>query len=202
MRLLCVDARVTGRDRQALAVLIESADADLACVHHGPHRLRWRSISAALGRRSGLVVVSGGRPAAANLLLSSLGVDCLDTRDIDLHAAGRRPAGAALAVLRHGGERFTLVCARLVGNAAERLEQARRLQDAIVGMAADRPPAIVCVTGAERPGTAAWQALAADRIPVADRIFVDGAFVVASSRELPDHAAAAIAPVVVELSRG
>lgn len=202
MRLLSVDARVTGRDRAALSALIESAGADVACVHHGPHLLRWRSITAAVGRRAGLVVVGGGRPAAGNLLLSSLGVDALGAQDADLAAPGRRTAGAALAVLRHGGARFGLVSATLVGNAGERLAQAHRLQGAVAGLAPDSPPPVICVTGADRPGTGAWQTLAEGRTPVAGRIFVGAGLTVGETHELPGYADAPVPPVVVELATG
>ncbi len=199
MRLLSVDARVTGRDRGALATLIETAGADIACVHNGPRLLRWRSICASVGRRAGLVVVGGGRPAGANLLLSSLGVDSLRTQDVTLGGGSAlHGTGAALAVLRYGGTEFALVAATLLGNAAERLAQASRLQDAISGLSPGSPPVILCAQGADPPRTAAWQALAASRVPVAGRIFVDSRITIDESHELDGYAAAALPPVVVE----
>ena len=198
MRLLSVDARTTRRDRAALARLIESADADIACVHHGPHLLRWRSICAALGRRSGLVMVTGGRVAGANLVLSTLGVDVVATQDV-ASAAGsvRRPAGAALAALQLGDTRFVLVSATLVGDAAARADQAARICAAAGSLVADDLPAVVCVAGALGSDTAAWQALAAGRIAVTDRVFVDRRLGVAETLDLGGAATGSPSPALV-----
>jgi hypothetical protein len=185
VRLLSIDARPFGRDRAALANVIADADADVACVHGGPHLLRWRSISAALGRQAGLVVVTGGRSAGANLLLSTLAVDVLVVRDVLLTGGTRltRP-GAALATLRLRRTEFALVSATLVGNAAERLGQARELQSAIDRLVPGDPPAVISAEGSDRPGTAAWQSLVENRVGVAGRIFVDGRLTVVDAAEL------------------
>jgi hypothetical protein len=201
MRLLSVDARSVGGNRQDLARLVESAGADVACVHGGPHLLRWRSISAALGRRSGLVVVGGGRPAGANLLLSTLGVDALGSQDLPLPGGTRlHPAGAALALLRLRGTQFVLVGANLTGNAARRVAQAGELQRAIDRLAPGNPPAILSALGVDRSGTAAWHALAEDRVAVAGRVFVGGRIAIGESHELDGAANLRVPPVVVELT--
>ncbi len=175
LRLLSIDARTFGRDRAALAKVISAAGVDVACVHGSPHLLRWRSISAALGRRAGLVVVTGGRQAGANLLLSTLGVDVSAVRDVRLTGGSRlTPPGAALAALRLRGADFVLVAASLAGNAAVRLAQTRELQAAIGGLVPGDPPAIISAVGPDRPGTAAWQSLVENRVGVAGRFFVDG----------------------------
>jgi hypothetical protein len=185
LRVLSVDARRFGRDRASLARLISDAGVDVACVHGGPHLLRWRSISAALGRQAGLVVVTGGRPAGANLLLSTLGVDVTAVHDVQLAEAPRlNPPGAALAALRLRGIDFLMVCATLVGNSAERVTQARDLQKAIDGLVPGEPPVIICAEGADRPGTAAWQALVQNRVGAAGLFFVDGRIGVEETTEI------------------
>lgn len=200
MRLLSVDAATTGRDRVALASLISGAQADVACVHNSPHLLRWRSTSAALGRRSGLVVAGGGRPAGANLLLCSLGVDAPASRDLSFDVGGvMRPAGAVLGHLRVRGTDVVLVAAALVGNAAQRLDQVVVLQRAIERFLPGDVPSIVSVHGAVRPGTAAWQALAEGRVAAAGRVFVDERLAVGASSKLDGHASAANPPVVVDI---
>jgi hypothetical protein len=175
LRVLSVDARAFGRDRAALGALISSAEPDAVCVHNGPHLGRWRNKTAALARRSGRVVVAaGGRRSGANTLLSTLALDSGLTREARFTGTGgTKPPGAALAVLRSGGEEFLAVSATLAGNAAERLDQARELQSAISGLVPGRPPAIVSALGSDRPGTAAWLSLAASRVAVAGRFFVD-----------------------------
>jgi hypothetical protein len=198
MRLLSIDARTTGRDRTALARLIESADADIACVHHGPHLLRWRSICAALGRRSGLVVVTGGRLAGADLVLSTLGVDVDATQDLSSDAGSvRHPAGAALAALRLRETRFVLVSATLVGDAAARGDQAAAVCAAAGSLVAEDLPAVLCVDGVVAPDTPAWDELAADRVPIGGRVFVDRRLGVAESQELAGATTDGLVPALV-----
>jgi hypothetical protein len=185
LRLLSVDARRFGRDRAALARAIAAADVDIACVHGAPHLLRWRSICAAIGRRSGLVVATGGRLAGANLLLCTLGVDVTAVRGLTFAGASvLTPSGAAVAALRIRGVDFVLASATLNGTAAERLAQARELQVSIDGLVPEAPPAILGVLGSDRPGTAAWQALVENRVAVAGRIFVDGRIDVVATTEI------------------
>jgi hypothetical protein len=185
LRLLSIDARRFGRDRAALAGAIAAAEADVACVHGAPHLLRWRSICAAIGRRSGLVVVGGGRPAGANLLLSTLAVDVVAVRDVGFSGGSTlsRP-GAALAALRIRGVDLALVSATLIGNSAERVDQERQLQRAIDRLVPGNPPTVISAEGSDRPGTAAWQALVADRVAVAGRIFVDRQIGVDTARDV------------------
>jgi hypothetical protein len=196
VRLLSVDARGFGSDRAALAELIAGAGADVVCVHGGPHLLRWRSICAALARRAGLVVVTGGRTAGANLLLSTLGVDVTAVRDVRLPGG---PAGAALAALRLRGADFVAVSATLSGNAAERVVQARELQTAIATLVPGNPPAIVSAEGSDRPGTAAWQVLVDERVGVGGRVFIDGRLNVADATEVPGPTPTTAVEITVEL---
>jgi endonuclease/exonuclease/phosphatase family metal-dependent hydrolase len=175
LRVLSVAAQDFGRDRVALARAIAAAEVEVACVHGAPHLLRWRSISAAIGRQAGLVVVTGGRLAGANLVLSTLGIDVSAVHDLTFPAGSvLTPAGAALAALRLRGADFVVASATLVGNAADRLAQARQLQAAIDGLVPTAPPAILSTVGSDRPGTPAWQSLVEYRVGVAERIFVDG----------------------------
>jgi hypothetical protein len=192
VRLLSIDGRSFGRDRAALAEAISAAGADVTCIHGSPHLLRWRSISAAIGRQAGMVVVTGGRLAGANLLLSTLSVDVSAVRDARL-AKG----GAALAALKFRGTEFVLVSASLVGDPAERLTQARALQAEIDHLVPGDPPAIISAEGADRPGVGAWPALVEYRVSVARQIFVDGRIGVEQTSDLADGSAAG---TIVELS--
>ena len=200
LRLLSIDARPFGRDRGALAQAIAGADADVACVHGGPHLLRWRSISAAIGRQAGLVIVTGGRTAGANLLLSALSVDVLGVQDVLLDGGSRlNPAGAALAALRLRGAEFVLASATLIGNSAERLAQAGKLQAALDRLVPGDPPAAISAEGSDRPGTAAWQALVENRVGVSGRIFVDGRMTVSDATQLPARTPTGAVLVTLEI---
>ena len=109
LRLLSYNVRSLRDDPAAVARVIRSAYPDVVCIQEAPRFLRWRSTCAELARRSGLVVVTGGRGAGANLVLSTLAVEVghtaevLFTRDPKLHQRG-----TAIAVLSLGGARFAV----------------------------------------------------------------------------------------------
>jgi len=109
LRLLCYNVRSMRDDRAALARVIRSAEPDVVCIQEAPRLLRWRSTCAALARTSGLVVVSGGRPAGANLIMSTLGVDVVKTVDVTFSKdPGLHQRGTAIAVLRLRGSTFAV----------------------------------------------------------------------------------------------
>jgi hypothetical protein len=187
LRVLSVDARGFGRDHAGLARVISAAEPDVVCVHGGPHLLRWRSIGAALARRAGLVVVTGGRTAGANLLLSTLGVDVTAVRDVRFTGGSRFAApGAALAALRLRGTDFVLASATLAGNPTEQLAQTRELRAAITTLVPGDLPVIISGEGADRTGAPSRQSLVENRVVVADRLFVDARITLTDATE-QDH---------------
>ena len=171
LRLLTVNARTDRLDHDALARRIAAAEPDIVCVHGAPSLLRWRSVSAALARRSGLVVVGGGRTGGGNLLLSDLGVDATGTQDLTFAGhRGPRPPGATLGALARLGSRFVLVGARLAGDADAQRAQLDQVQRAAVGIDPARPPVVVCVEGA---GPGAAVSLQDGRTAAGPGVFVD-----------------------------
>jgi hypothetical protein len=184
--VLSVDARTTGSDRAGLARLISDHDPDAVCVHNAPSLGRWRQKVARLARESGRVVVAAdGRRAGGNLLLSTLGVDAVTTGRARFRSDSRlNPPGAALALLRLDGRELVLTSATLIGKAADRLGQAAELQTAIERLVPGAPPAIVSAIGTDRPGTAAWQAVADGRVAVSARFFVDERIDVVEAQQL------------------
>src|SRR3978361_1259259 len=82
LRVLSYNVRSMRDDRDALGQVIRAAEPDVVLVQESPRFARWRSLCAQLARRSNLVVVSGGRYAGSNLILSSLGVDVVSTADV------------------------------------------------------------------------------------------------------------------------
>ncbi|MGI8679134.1 MAG: hypothetical protein ACR2LX_10685 [Jatrophihabitans sp.] len=184
--LLSVNARLLPVDRAGLTRMIAERRPDLAWVHGSPSLLRWRSISAALARNSGLVVVAGGRTSGGNLLLSSLGVDVLSTRELTFSdTRGARPPGAALAALRLRGSAFLVGAARLgspaapfarAAPAALAATHAAELQDAFDALVPDDQPAVLGIDTAGPPAPPDSQVLRAKPVAVAG-VFVEGVFV-------------------------
>jgi endonuclease/exonuclease/phosphatase family metal-dependent hydrolase len=151
-------------DRAALGRVIRGAAADVVLIQEAPRFLRWRSLCAQLARLGGLVVVSGGRAAAANLVLSNLRVevessaDVLFTKDPKLHQRG-----TAIAVLAVGGSRFAVAGTHLDLKPDPRLRHVGELHAAI---GAHVPPGVPTVVGGDMndvPQTPVWRALGASQ---------------------------------------
>jgi endonuclease/exonuclease/phosphatase family metal-dependent hydrolase len=172
VRLLTYNVRSLRDDSEAVARVIRAARPDVVAIQEAPRFLRWRSKCAALARRSGLVIVGGGRPAAANLLLSSLAVDVESTRDVLFSKDfGLHQRGAALAVLRLDGVRFAVAGTHLDLIEAPRLRHLDELDGALTGFVPDGVPVIVAADVNDQPGSSTWQRLTehrADAVPDGD----------------------------------
>jgi endonuclease/exonuclease/phosphatase family metal-dependent hydrolase len=220
MRLLTYNVRSLRDDSDAVARVIRAARPDVVAIQEAPRFLRWRSKCAALARRSGLVIVGGGRPAAANLLLSSLAVDVESTRDVLFSKDfGLHQRGAALAVLRLGGVRFAVASTHLDLVEAPRLRHVAELDGALMGFVPDGVPVIVAGDVNDQPGSPTWQQLAEHRVDAVpdgdgytysaahpqrriDGVFADPAARIASAEAIgsPDVTIASDhRPVLVEL---
>jgi endonuclease/exonuclease/phosphatase family metal-dependent hydrolase len=183
LRLLSYNVRSMRDDRAALARVIRSAEPDVVCVQEAPRFLRWRSTCAALARTSGLVVVGGGRPAGANLIMSTLGVDVLSTADVLFTKdPGLHQRGAAIAVLRLRGATFAVAGTHLDVRAEPRLRHVAELHAAIERHVPPDVPAAVAGDINDRPGSAPWQALAALRPDAFAAAGTGGAFTSAARR--------------------
>jgi hypothetical protein len=77
----------------------------VVCLREAPRRWRWRQACARIARESGLLVVTGGRPAGGNLLLCAMRVRVVSSRDLNLPQ--RR--GAALAQLVVEGRQVSVL---------------------------------------------------------------------------------------------
>lgn len=199
LRFLSVNAASLPLDRARLARVIEADAPDVVVVHGAPSALRWRSKCGAIARQAGLVVVDGGRTGGGTLLLSSLGVDVEATRTLAFAGVRRgQLAGAVLAVMRHRGRPFALAAGRLLGNSVSRSAQAGELQAVLADFAIGDPPAVLSVDGADRPGTAAWQARTSKRTSVAAGVFVDDRIVIDARREV-STATNGYAPLALDL---
>jgi endonuclease/exonuclease/phosphatase family metal-dependent hydrolase len=177
LRLLSYNVRSMRDDRSALARVIRSAEPDVVCVQEAPRFLRWRSTCAALARSSGLVVVGGGRPAGANLIMSTLAVDVLKTVDV---LFGKEPGlhqrGAALAVLRFRGSEFSVAGTHLDVSAAARLRHIVELNSAISRYLPPDRPVVVAGDVNDRPDSPSWLALSEQRVDAFAAAGVGSAF--------------------------
>lgn len=160
LRLLSYNVRSLRDDADAVARVIRSAEPHIACVQEAPRFWRWRSRCAALARRSGLVVVGGGRPAAANLILSSLDVDVVATRDV-LFTKDRwlHQRGTALARVAFGGTALAVAGVHLDLVDEPRARHVAELHRALAALATQDVPTIVAGDVNDEPGSATWTAL-------------------------------------------
>lgn len=160
MKLLSYNVRSLRDDTAALARVMRQVAPDVAIIQEAPRFLRWRSQCAALARRAGLVVVTGGRATGANLVLSSLAVDVVATheigfsRDQNLHHRG-----VALAVLRLSGTEFAVAGTHLDLIESPRL---RHLDELAEHAATAVPAGVPLIVGGDLnalPGSATWRRL-------------------------------------------
>ncbi|UQX87520.1 endonuclease/exonuclease/phosphatase family protein [Jatrophihabitans telluris] len=160
LRLLVYNIRSLRDDADAVMRVIKSAEPNVVAIQEAPRFLRWRATAAGIARRSGLVVVGGGRPAAANLLLCGLEVevehqaDVLFSKDRKLHQRG-----SAIAAMRLSGAPFAVAGIHLDLAAEPRLRHVRELHQAIDREVPPDFPIIVAGDTNDDPGSRVWQAL-------------------------------------------
>jgi endonuclease/exonuclease/phosphatase family metal-dependent hydrolase len=152
-------------DRAAVARVIRSANPHVVCVQEAPRFARWRSLCAQLARTSGLVVVGGGRPAGANLILSTLGVAVERTVAVRFSTdPGLHRRGTAIALLSLAGARFAVAGTHLDLRPEPRLRHVGELHRAIEEHVPAEVPTIVAGDVNDVPGSPPWEALRAVRV--------------------------------------
>jgi endonuclease/exonuclease/phosphatase family metal-dependent hydrolase len=144
-------------DRAALGRVLRAAAADVVLIQEAPRFLRWRSLCAQLARLAGLVVVGGGRPAAANLIVETT-ADVVFTKDAGLHQRG-----TAIAVLTVDGSRFAVAGTHLDLKAEPRLRHVRELHAAVDRTVPAGVPSIIGGDMNDVPHTPVWDALCEPR---------------------------------------
>lgn len=125
VRALSYNVRSMRDDTAALARVIRACAPDLVLVQEAPRFVGWRKRLARLARESGLVVLSGGAPAAGPALLCSLRAAVERAEDVLLPLTpGLHRRGFATAVVRFGpAARLGVLSCHLSLQAAERYEQ-------------------------------------------------------------------------------
>jgi endonuclease/exonuclease/phosphatase family metal-dependent hydrolase len=177
MRVVSWNVRSLRDDAAGVAKAIRALSPDVVLVQEAPRLWRWRSKCAQLARESGLVVVTGGRPAAGNLVMCAMRVRVASSYDVLLpKRPGLHRRGAATAVLELDGRQLSVLGTHLDVDAAARLDSAQRLR------AQDYD-----VIGAdlnEEPGNPAWNALSVGMVDVSEGL--PPTFSVASPRRRID----------------
>jgi endonuclease/exonuclease/phosphatase family metal-dependent hydrolase len=159
LRVMTYNVRSLRDDEAAVARVIRAAEPHIVCIQEAPRFLRSRTRAAALARRSGLVVLAGGRGAAGNLLLCDLAIDVERAAVLRFsHRQGTHRRGAAVAVCRLAGHRFGIAGTHLDLAAADRELHTRELLDRLPaeGVGAGVPAIIGGDLNAE-PGSPTWE---------------------------------------------
>lgn len=162
LRVLTYNVRSLRDDPAAAARAVRAAAPDVVAIQEAPRFVRWRTRSAEFARQCGLVVLSGGRAAAGNLLLCQLGVDveCAGVLGLS-HRRGVHNRGAAAAVCSLAGRRFAVVGIHLDLQPEDRMAHVRELFRRLPEVGVDPSlPRIVAGDINEMPGEPAWSALA------------------------------------------
>ncbi|MFE9447766.1 endonuclease/exonuclease/phosphatase family protein [Streptomyces sp. NPDC006739] len=135
IRVLSYNIRSMRDDTDALARVITACAPDLVLVQEAPRFFRWHKKLARLAAASGLVILSGGAPAAGPALLCGLRATVERTEDVLLPLTpGEHRRGLATAVVRFGGARLGVVSCHLSLREDERYEQGGMLLDRLAGM--------------------------------------------------------------------
>ncbi|MFJ3333484.1 endonuclease/exonuclease/phosphatase family protein [Streptomyces sp. NPDC086766] len=135
VRVLSYNIRSMRDDTDALARVIGACAPDLVLVQEAPRFFRWRKKLARLAAASGLVILSGGAPAAGPALLCGLRATVERTEDVLLPLTpGEHRRGLATAVVRFGGARLGVLSCHLSLRPDERYAQGGMLLDRLAAM--------------------------------------------------------------------
>lgn len=157
LRVLSYNVRSLRDDRRAVARVIRACTPDVVCVQEAPRFLFWRRQCRALAAASGLVMVTGGRPAAAMAVLARPDLPVADVDDVRLTKVPRlHQRGLAIAVLEAFGGRVTVVSMHLDLDGQQRRRHAGEVLDRL---SVYPDPLVVAGDVNEEPGGPAWSVL-------------------------------------------
>ncbi|HEX8004343.1 MAG TPA: endonuclease/exonuclease/phosphatase family protein [Mycobacteriales bacterium] len=145
-----------GLDR--VAAVIRACAPDVVCVQEAPRFWGWRARCADLALAAGLRIVTGGRPAAANLLLARPDLRVVEGRSVRLRwqpPLHRR--GVAIGVFDVAGTPVVVASTHLSLDDDERPGQAREIAALLTAYAA---PAVLAGDVNEDPDGPAFAHLA------------------------------------------
>jgi endonuclease/exonuclease/phosphatase family metal-dependent hydrolase len=145
-------------DPHALAAVVADLAPDVLVVQEGARRFRWRQRNAALADRLRMVVGGGGLWSLGNLVLTTLRVRVLETRDVRYPLMpGHHMRGAVFATCAVPGATFVVTGSHLSTDAAVRPVQAAAWRSEMRGY--DLPVIAAGDLNAE-PGDPTWAAVA------------------------------------------
>ena len=160
LRVMSYNIRSLRDDAAAVRRVIRHAEADVVCVQEAPRFLWWRRKCVHLARDCGLAIASGGRDAAANMLLVRPPVKVDSARSVLFtHDAGLHQRGVALAAFRWAGGRVVVAGTHLDGYPEPRLRHVSELSAAIDAFA---DPGVLTVLAGDfndDPASDVWEAL-------------------------------------------
>jgi endonuclease/exonuclease/phosphatase family metal-dependent hydrolase len=160
MRVMSYNIRSLRDDKHAVVRVIRAEDPDVVCIQEAPRFLFWMRKCAWLAAQTGLRFASGGRIAAANLILVRNGVAIVDarsklfTKDPRLHQRG-----TALARLRVGGADVVVAGTHLDGYPEPRLRHVGELREALRAFNVDSRPVVLAGDMNDDPGSTVWRRL-------------------------------------------
>lgn len=160
VRVMSYNIRSLRDDAAAVVRVIRAADPDVVCVQEAPRFLWWRHKCARLARETGMTIASGGRVAAANLLLTKPTIAVAASRSVLFSKdRGLHQRGVALAVLRIGAAGVVFAGTHLDGYPEPRLRHVRELFEGIDDFTPVATPIVFAGDFNDDPGSPVWQAL-------------------------------------------
>jgi endonuclease/exonuclease/phosphatase family metal-dependent hydrolase len=157
LRVLSYNVHGLRDDVAGLARVVRAADPHVVVIQEAPRRWGWRSRSAELASRLGMVIAGGGEPARGNLILTSLGVRVHEEVCIWYPLTpGRHLRGAVRLRCSLGRTPFAVAGSHLATYAPERAGQAIAFKKLL---ADNDGPIVAALDINEDPGGPAWQIL-------------------------------------------
>jgi len=145
-------------DLDALGTVVRDLAPDVVVVQEGSRRFRWRQRNASLADRFRMVYAAGGLYSLGNLVLTTLRVRVLSTRDVRYPLVpGHHMRGAVFAECEVAGARFMVTGSHLSTDPLVRPVQAGLWR---AEMRAVDLPVVAGGDLNEAPGGATWAAAA------------------------------------------
>jgi endonuclease/exonuclease/phosphatase family metal-dependent hydrolase len=172
LSVLSYNVRGLRGDLGAMTSAVRAANPDVVVIQEGPRRLRWRTKSADLGNRFGLLYAGGGLPSLGNLVLVSFRVSVHEAWYVQYPLIpGRLLRGAVLVRCSVAGAPFVVVGTQLTPDPEHRPAQAAILATVLSDV---DEPVVMAADVNDVHTSVAWRLLAQNRTEVGDApLFVD-----------------------------